>query len=106
MILDEPTRGIDVGAKADIITAVQKLAEDGMSVVFISSEIEEVARVSDRIVVMRDREKVAEIENDGSVSAATIVAVIADEEGTAETVAALDVSEETSPGTGTDRSPS
>ncbi|TGO04895.1 ATP binding protein of ABC transporter [Serinibacter arcticus] len=99
MILDEPTRGIDVGAKADIITAVQKLAEDGMSVVFISSEIEEVARVSDRIVVMRDREKVAEIVNDGTVSAATIVAVIADEEGTAQTVAALDVSDETFPGT-------
>jgi simple sugar transport system ATP-binding protein len=54
-----------------------------VSVVFISSEIEEVTRVSDRIVVMRDRHKVGEIANDDTVSAATVIAVIAGEESAA-----------------------
>ncbi len=80
LILDEPTRGIDVGAKAEIEAAVVKLAAEGVSVVFISSEIEEVTRVSDRIVVMRDRHKIGEIVNDHTVSAATVIAVIAGEE--------------------------
>jgi simple sugar transport system ATP-binding protein len=83
LILDEPTRGIDVGAKAEIEAAVVKLASEGVSVVFISSEIEEVTRVSDRIVVMRDRHKVGEIANDDTVSAATVIAVIAGEESAA-----------------------
>lgn len=64
LILDEPTRGIDVGAKAEIQKLVIELAENGMSVIFISAELEEVLRLSHRIVVMRDREKVADIEND------------------------------------------
>lgn len=64
LILDEPTRGIDVGAKAEIQKLVLKLAEDGKSCVFISSELEEVRRVSDRIAVLRDRKKVAEYAND------------------------------------------
>ncbi len=80
LILDEPTRGIDVGAKAEIEQTVLDLATGGVSVVFVSSEIEEVVRVSDRIIVMRDRRKVAEIENDDSISAATIIAVIAEED--------------------------
>jgi simple sugar transport system ATP-binding protein len=53
-ILDEPTRGIDVGAKAQIQKLVTDLAADGMAVVFISAELEEVARISDQIVVLRD----------------------------------------------------
>lgn len=80
LILDEPTRGIDVGAKSEIEHAVVKLAREGVSVVFISSEIEEVTRVADRIVVMRDRHKVSEIVNDASVSAATVIDVIAGKE--------------------------
>jgi simple sugar transport system ATP-binding protein len=60
LILDEPTRGIDVGAKAEIQKLVLKLAEEGKSIAFISSELEEVMRISHRIVVMRDRKKVAE----------------------------------------------
>jgi monosaccharide-transporting ATPase len=63
LILDEPTRGIDVGAKAEIQRLITSLAEDGMSVLFISAELEEVVRLSHRIVVMRDRHKVAEIVN-------------------------------------------
>jgi simple sugar transport system ATP-binding protein len=60
LILDEPTRGIDVGTKAEIQKLVLSLAEEGMACVFISSELEEVLRTSHRIVVLREREKVAE----------------------------------------------
>ena len=64
LILDEPTRGIDVGAKAEIQKLVMELAEEGKSCVFISSELEEVQRVSDRVAVLRDRKKVAEYASD------------------------------------------
>ncbi len=60
LILDEPTRGIDVGTKAEIQKLVLSLAEEGMSCIFISSELEEVLRTSHRILVMRDRKKAAE----------------------------------------------
>jgi monosaccharide-transporting ATPase len=63
IILDEPTRGIDVGAKADIQRKVAELSAKGLSVVFISSEIEEVIRLAQRIVVMRDRRKIGELES-------------------------------------------
>jgi simple sugar transport system ATP-binding protein len=61
LILDEPTRGIDVAAKAEIMNLAMKLCDEGMSLVFISSELEEVIRCSDRIAVMRDRKKIAEL---------------------------------------------
>jgi simple sugar transport system ATP-binding protein len=77
LILDEPTRGIDIGAKAEIQQTVIDLAEQGMGVVFISSELEEVVRLSDVIEILKDRHKIAEIENDGSVSQETIVETIA-----------------------------
>jgi monosaccharide-transporting ATPase len=64
LVLDEPTRGIDIGAKAEIQKLVADLAQRGMTVVFISAELEEVLRLSHRIAVMRDREKIAEIVND------------------------------------------
>jgi galactofuranose transport system ATP-binding protein len=66
LILDEPTRGIDVGAKAEIQKLVLELVKEGMSIVFISSELEEVLRISQRIVVLRDHKKVAEYTNDVS----------------------------------------
>lgn len=75
LILDEPTRGIDVGAKAEIQKLVLELAEEGKSVVFISSELEEVLRISERIVVLRDRKKVAEYP--GSVGDQTIIQTMA-----------------------------
>jgi galactofuranose transport system ATP-binding protein len=65
LILDEPTRGIDIGAKAEIQRLVANLAEAGMAVLFISAELEEVLRLSHRIAVIRDRHKVADLENDG-----------------------------------------
>ena len=64
LILDEPTRGIDVGTKTEIQKLVVKLAEHGMAGVFISSEIEEMLRTCDRMVVMRDGAKVGELSED------------------------------------------
>jgi simple sugar transport system ATP-binding protein len=61
LILDEPTRGIDVAAKQEIMDEILRLAAEGMSVLFISSEIGEVVRVSNRIAVLRDRRKVGEL---------------------------------------------
>lgn len=77
LILDEPTRGIDIGAKAEIQQVVLDLAEQSMGVVFISSEMEEVVRLSDDIEVLKDRHKIAELVNDGTVSQETIVQTIA-----------------------------
>lgn len=77
LILDEPTRGIDVGAKAEIQRLVAQLAADGMSVVFISAELEEVVRLSHRIAVLRDRTKVAEIVNTDDVTVDDVVGLIA-----------------------------
>jgi monosaccharide-transporting ATPase len=71
LILDEPTRGIDVGAKAEIQKLVLSLAEEGKACVFISSELEEVLRTSHRIVVLRDREKISEFS--GEVDEQTIM---------------------------------
>lgn len=64
LILDEPTRGIDVGTKVEIQRLVLKLAKEGVSVTFISSEIEEMARTCSRLIVMRDRNIVGELKND------------------------------------------
>lgn len=64
LILDEPTRGIDVGTKTEIQKLVLKLAEEGMSITFISSEIEEMLRTCSRLIVMRDRNIVGELKGD------------------------------------------
>ncbi|KAF1022312.1 MAG: Fructose import ATP-binding protein FruK [Paracidovorax wautersii] len=61
LILDEPTRGIDVAAKQEIMEEILRLAKAGMAVIFISSEMSEVVRVAHRIVVLRDRKKVGEL---------------------------------------------
>jgi simple sugar transport system ATP-binding protein len=84
IILDEPTRGIDVGAKADIQRKVAKLAEEGMSVIFISSELEEVLRLAQRVIVMRDRRKIGELES-SEVELDDLIGYIANEGQTAET---------------------
>ncbi len=54
LILDEPTRGVDVGAKAEIHALMRQLAEEGVGVLMISSELPEVLGVSDRIIVMHE----------------------------------------------------
>jgi simple sugar transport system ATP-binding protein len=64
LILDEPTRGIDVGTKVDIQRLVFQLSQEGMSITFISSEIEEMLRVCSRLIVMRDRTIVGQLVGD------------------------------------------
>lgn len=78
LIMDEPTRGIDVGAKAEIQKLVLLLAEEGKSCVFISSELEEVLRTSHRIVVLRDKKKITEFT--GEVGERQIMQTIAGSE--------------------------
>jgi monosaccharide-transporting ATPase len=77
LILDEPTRGIDIGAKAEIQRLVSDLAENGLAVVFISAELEEVLRISNRIAILRDRRKVGDVANH-DLTVDRLLAVIAD----------------------------
>ena len=76
LILDEPTRGIDIGTKIEIQKLVLKLAAEGKSVTFISSEIDEMLRTCSRLVVMRDRKAVGEL-RDADLTQAKIMATIA-----------------------------
>jgi simple sugar transport system ATP-binding protein len=78
LIMDEPTRGIDVGTKAEIQKLVLELADEGKACVFISSELEEVLRTCHRVAVLREREKVAEFT--GEVDEHTIMQAIAGSE--------------------------
>jgi simple sugar transport system ATP-binding protein len=61
LIVDEPTRGIDIGAKAEIAALIDKLRERGMSLMVISSEIEELVRLCNRVTVLRDRKKIGDL---------------------------------------------
>ncbi|MBS8225443.1 sugar ABC transporter ATP-binding protein [Vannielia litorea] len=79
LILDEPTRGIDVGAHAEIIALIETLRENGMALLVASSELEELVAYSTRVVVLRDRRQVKELSGD-EITADNIVAAIADEE--------------------------
>ncbi|MDI1289953.1 MAG: sugar ABC transporter ATP-binding protein, partial [bacterium] len=76
LVLDEPTRGIDVGAKVEIQNLVSDLAENGLSVVFISAELEEVLRVSDRVAVLRDG-RILETVRSVDVSVDELLALVA-----------------------------
>jgi monosaccharide-transporting ATPase len=78
MILDEPTRGIDVRAKQEIMDYVTTLCKSGMSLLFISSELPEVLRCSDRIVIMRDRAACGEFRR-GDLDETTVLHAIAGE---------------------------
>lgn len=76
IIMDEPTRGIDVGAKAEIEQLIQELSDNGISVLMISSEIAELERNCDRIVVMREGKKIGELVGD-SISYEKVMETIA-----------------------------
>ncbi len=76
LMLDEPTRGIDIGAKIEIQKIVVETAKKGMSVVFISSEIDEILRCSSRILVLKDKKEVAELVNN-NINEHTIMKYIA-----------------------------
>jgi simple sugar transport system ATP-binding protein len=76
LVLDEPTRGIDIGAKVEIQNLVSELADNGLSVIFISAELEEVLRVSDRVAVMRDGHIVETLAS-GDVTVDSVLALVA-----------------------------
>lgn len=76
LLLDEPTRGIDVGAHAEIMTLIRKLCAEGMALLLVSSELEEITAVADRVVVLRDRRRVAELSG-AAVTEAGIIEAIA-----------------------------
>lgn len=78
LILDEPTRGIDIGSKREIESLILSLSRKGMSILFISSEYEEMVRCCDRIIVLRDRLSVAELVED-QISENNIMSAIAGE---------------------------
>ncbi|MCC6975345.1 MAG: sugar ABC transporter ATP-binding protein [Anaerolineae bacterium] len=76
LILDEPTRGIDVGAHAEIIQIIKRLAQEGKAMMIISSELAEIVDYSDRVVVLRDRKKLGELEGN-EINESTIMQAIA-----------------------------
>ncbi len=76
MLLDEPTRGIDVGAHAEILTLIRKLCSEGLALLVASSELDEVVASSDRVAVLRDRQKIGELSGD-DITRDKIVSMIA-----------------------------
>ncbi|WP_145495649.1 galactofuranose ABC transporter, ATP-binding protein YtfR [Yersinia bercovieri] len=76
LILDEPTRGIDVGAHAEIIRLIEKLCDEGLALLIISSELEELAGYADRVIVLRDRRHIAQLEH-SEISVPAIMQAIA-----------------------------
>ncbi|MDQ3906752.1 MAG: sugar ABC transporter ATP-binding protein [Acidobacteriota bacterium] len=89
LIMDEPTRGIDVGAKAEIQSLVNELAESGLGVLMISSELEELVEGSSRVVVMRDGRRAAELRG-GEISQDAIIRAMAEDANDAGAAEALD----------------
>jgi galactofuranose transport system ATP-binding protein len=79
LILDEPTRGIDVGAHAEIISLIKRLCKEGISLLVISSELAEIVDYSERVIVMRDRQQVRELVGD-EISENAIMQAIAEHE--------------------------
>ena len=76
LILDEPTRGIDVGAHAEIIRLIRELCADGLALLVVSSELDEIVTYADRVVVLRDRVHVATLEGE-SITVSSILSAIA-----------------------------
>ena len=79
LILDEPTRGIDVGAHAEVLRLINEMVSSGMSLLVISSELEELVAVSDRVIVVRDRRHVAELAGQAITTEAIVHAIAAPE---------------------------
>ena len=75
LILDEPTKGIDIGAKEDVFNAVDSLAEKGIGIIFISSDLDEVFRVSDKLLIMDGGRVIKEMKNE-NVTEAEILDIV------------------------------
>jgi simple sugar transport system ATP-binding protein len=80
LLLDEPTRGIDIGAKFEIARLIEQLRREGMAIVLVSAELEEIVRSSQRVAVLRDRRKIAELTGE-QISERRIMATIAADHG-------------------------
>ncbi|WP_316184057.1 MULTISPECIES: sugar ABC transporter ATP-binding protein [unclassified Bradyrhizobium] len=78
LLLDEPTRGIDVGAHAEIIRLVRELCDQGLSLLVISSELDEIVTYSNRVVVLRDRAHVEELKGEAIEVSSILAAIAAD----------------------------
>lgn len=76
LILDEPTRGIDIGAHAEILKVIEKLCKEGMSLIVISSELEELTAIAHRVIVLSDRKHIAELKGE-EITADNIMQTIA-----------------------------
>jgi simple sugar transport system ATP-binding protein len=76
IVLDEPTRGIDVGAKAEIEKLIASLSASGVAVLLISSELEDLVRCCSRILVMRDRQMIGKLESDASGSQINVSSIM------------------------------
>jgi simple sugar transport system ATP-binding protein len=76
LVLDEPTRGIDVGAHAEIIRLIRDLCDKGLALLVISSELDEIVTYSDRVIVLRDRAHVEELQGD-AIDVSNILSAIA-----------------------------
>ncbi|MCA0424663.1 MAG: ATP-binding cassette domain-containing protein, partial [Proteobacteria bacterium] len=66
LLVDEPTRGIDIGAKEEILTTLRRRADEGLAILLVSSELEEIVAISDRVIVLSEGRRVAEL--DGHVA--------------------------------------
>ena len=97
IVLDEPTRGIDVGAKVEIQNLVGELADNGLSVVFISAELEEVLRVASRVAVLRAGRIVETLPSE-SLTVESLMALVAQPDEFSETTTASTTSAAPSPG--------
>lgn len=84
LILDEPTRGIDVGAHAEILRLIRQVTDEGMSILVISSELDELIAVADRVIVVRDRHHVAELTGPEITTDTIVRAIAAPDRETAE----------------------
>lgn len=73
LLLDEPTRGIDIGAKQEIYAIVERLLAQGVAVVMVSSEVPEVLGTCDRVIVLKNGEQVCELQNDSSLQPAALL---------------------------------
>jgi ribose transport system ATP-binding protein len=72
--LDEPTRGVDIGAKSEIYKLIGEIAQQGVAVIFISSELPEVVGIAQRVLVMRNGSIVAELKDKNEITQETIMA--------------------------------
>ncbi len=83
ILLDEPTRGIDVGAKSEIYELIFKLAENGVTVLVVSSDLPEVLGISDRVVVMKEGAVTGELQRDEFNEQTALRLAMLDQEGSA-----------------------